>query len=391
MLISNVHIFDGEKQLEGLYDVVTDGELIKSVEPRTGERTAGCGDVISGNGNWLMPGLIDLHVHLTWNGKTDPATDIMHSSPEENLMETVGNTLKYLSNGVTSVRDLGSPNDDSLHVSKAIARGQIRGPRIFGSGMSLIMTGGHDPFHGMPVDGPWEALKGVRKQVAKGASVIKISATGGVYGRAEGEGVDDTELRQEELDMIIDEAHRRGIPVTAHALGEKGIRSCLKAGIDCIEHGHYIQRDMAELMAKQGTALVPTFFIYSHLADSDNIPEYARKKSQAVIEAHHRSLGYAKKAGVLIGAGSDAGSPNAPHPCMFEEIKALHDGGLTNEEALRAATGNAAHILRRSGKLGAVKSGAYADLIITSENPCENLDVLLDLRMVIANGEIVKR
>lgn len=388
MLIQNVHIFDGEKALEGLYDVKLNGQYIESVTAHDPARPADSA-ALPGDGCWLLPGLIDLHVHLTWNGGVDPGTDIAQASAEENLLETVRNTLKYLAHGITSVRDLGTPDDAALHVSKAVASGKLQGPRIFTSGMSLIMTGGHDPFHGLPVDGPWEALKGVRTQVAKGAQVIKISATGGVYGREEGEGVDDTELRQEELEMIMDEAHRRHVPVTAHAIGEQGIRACLKAGIDCIEHGHFIQPDMAQTMAEQGTALVPTFFIYQHLAANPNIPAYARKKAIAVTEQHRKALGYAKEAGVVIGAGSDAGSPDKPHPALYEEIAALADGGLSPAEALCAATGNAGRILGKPGKLGVIQPGAYADLLLVKNDPCQDLRALQEVKAVVANGQVV--
>ena len=386
MQICNVHLFDGEQRHSGLFDIHIEGDRIKSVIPHASVGTTDAPDVIDGAGGWLLPGLIDLHVHLSWNGGADPATDISNASAEENLLETVSNALNYLPHGITSVRDLGTPHDAALHVGKAIARGKLPGPRIFSSGMSLIMTGGHDPFHGLPVDGPWEALKGVRRQVAQGAQVIKISATGGVYGRTEGEGVDDTELRKEELEMIMDEAHRRHVPVTAHAIGEMGIRACLAAGIDCIEHGHFIQPDMAQQMAAQGIALVPTFYVYQHLAASPTIPAYARQKAVAVTEQHRRALGYARQAGVLIGAGSDAGSPDTPHPALLEEILALEDGGLSRIEALCAATGNAGRILGCGGRLGTVRPGAFADLILLNADPCQNLHALRDIRLVIAAG-----
>ena len=119
--------------------------------------------------------------------------------------------------------------------------------------------------------------------------------------------MDDTELRDEELAMIMDEAHRRKVPVTAHAIGEMGIRACLKAGIDCIEHGQYIQEDMAKTMAEKGVAYVPTFYIYKHLTEDPNTPEYAREKSARVLEHHRNAVRLAKQYGVTIGTGSAAG------------------------------------------------------------------------------------
>ena len=386
MRIRKVHVFDGQKLCEGLFDVVTEQNRIAAVTPWDG--TPAAQGEIDGNGGYLLPGLIDLHVHLTWDGLVDPAMDIWHRSKEENLLETVANTLKYLQAGVTSVRDLGSPDDDCIHVGQAIRRGWLAGPRIFGSGQSIIMTGGHDPFHGIPVDGPWEALKAVRTQVMKGCAVIKVSATGGVYGREEGEAVDDTELRKEELEMIMDEAHRRHVPVTAHAIGEQGIRACLEAGIDCIEHGQYIQEDMAQFMAQHGVAFVPTFYIYKHLTEDPNTPEYAREKASRVLEHHKNAVRLAKQYGVTIGTGSDAGSPNTPHPALQEELEALTESGLTNTEILAAATGNAAKILWQEGKVGTVAPGAFADLLLVDADPTADLTVLRKLRMVIANGEI---
>lgn len=389
LMIKGTRVFDGIQALEGLHDVIIEGPRIRSVEPVGMPGSDFDCQTVEARGAWLLPGLIDLHVHLTWNGGMDPATDITVASEQENLLETVANTLKYLPCGITTVRDLGSPQDASLYVAKATASGQIRGPRIFSSGMSLIMTGGHDPFHGLAVDGPWEALKGVRTQVAKGASVIKISATGGVYGRESGEGVDDTELRQEELEMIIDEAHRRNVPVTAHAIGEQGIRSCLAEGIDCIEHGHYIQKDMAQQMRQQGTAHVPTLFVYQHLAASPGIPEYAKNKALEVIKIHRQALHNSYEAGVLIGAGSDAGSPMVPHPALLEELLALAEAGLPLEYVLRTATAHAGQILGQQGRLGVIAAGALADMVLTDGNPLEDLQALRCPKMVILGGKIV--
>lgn len=388
MLIKNVHIFDGTQKLEGLYDIAIEGNRIAAVTPHDGAPAA-AGD-IDGAGGYVMPGLIDLHVHLTWDGLVDPAMDIWHRTKEENLLETVANTLKYLKAGITSVRDLGSPDDDAIHVGQAIKKGWFPGPRVYAAGQSIIMTGGHDPFHGIPVDGPWEACKAVRTQVSKGCAVIKISATGGVYGREEGEAVDDTELRDEELAMIMDEAHRRKVPVTAHAIGEMGIRACLKAGIDCIEHGQYIQEDMAKTMAEKNVAYVPTFYIYKHLTEDPNTPEYAREKSAAVLEHHKNAVRLAKQYGVTIGTGSDAGSPNTPHPSLQEELEALTESGLTNEEILRAATGNGAKILHQQGKVGCIAPGAFADLLLTKEDPCRDVRALRKLELVIADGKAVE-
>lgn len=389
LAIRGVGLFDGKCLHDELYDIFIEGNIVKKIIKHGLESSLKPLTEIDGHGMTALPGLIDLHVHLTWNGGPDPANDIRRESPEEHLMTTVGSALGYLRAGITSVRDLGSPEDAALWVGKAIQNGKLPGPRIFASGQSIIMTGGHDPFHGIMADGPWEVLKAVRTQVAKGAAVIKISATGGVYGRTEGENVDDVELRQEEVDMIVDEAHRRNVKVTAHAIGETGIRGCLKAGIDCIEHGHCITADMAAEMKEKNIALVPTYYIYQHLTSNEGVPEYARKKASEIIARHREALRICCEAGVKIGAGSDAGSPYAPHPSLMNELHALAAGPLNNTEVLCAATGNAAEILGVGDRLGFLKEGYLADIVLVAGNPVEDFSSLEKPAAVLKDGVVV--
>lgn len=390
ILIKGISVFNGAARLPGTFDVIVENNIIARIKPTSGGPVIEkYGEVISGENRTLLPGLIDLHVHLTWSGGPDPAADICREDFGEHLMATVAATLRYLPKGITSVRDLGSPEDCSLIVERAVTSGQIPGPRIYGSGMSIIMTGGHDPFHGLIADGRDEVLKAVRTQVAKGARVIKISATGGVYGRERGEGVDDVELRREEVEMIVDESHRRNLPVTAHAIGKEGIQLCLNAGIDCIEHGHGITESMAREMREKGIAHVPTFYIYQHLSASNDIPEYAREKARNIIAAHGEALKRSYRNGVTIGAGSDAGSPRSPHPSLLKEIKALNAGGLSGEDALKAATRDAAKILGESHRLGSIREGYLADLVVVRGDPLEDWDVLDEPLFVIKDGKLV--
>lgn len=389
--IRNVAVFDGIDLREGVYDIITDGQFIQKIIPSNASHSHTHGDEveIEGSGFTALPGLMDLHVHLTWNGGKDPAEDIRRETAEEHMLTTVGSALKYLHAGITSVRDLGSPEDAALWVGNAIRDGKFLGPRIFASGQSIIMTGGHDPFHGIMVDGPWEALKAVRTQVAKGASVIKISATGGVYGRVEGESVDDIELRQDEVNIIIDEAHRRNVKVTAHAIGEQGIKGCLDAHIDCIEHGHCITEAMALDMKAKDISFVPTYYIYQHLSAHDDVPEYARKKAAEIIARHKEALKFCYEAGVRIGAGSDAGSPHAPHPSLMKELYALASGPLSNIDVLTAATSHAAEIIGVSHKLGFLREGYLADIVLVNGNPVKDLSCLENPVAVIKDGELI--
>ena len=328
-------------------------------------------------------------MHLSWNGGPDPAAALTGARAEEVLLTTVANAMQYLSCGITSVRDLGSPHDAALHVARAIRRGLIAGPRIVAAGQSIIMTGGHDPFHGIMVDGPVEALKAVRRQAHAGAGVIKISATGGVYGRTTGEGVEDEELRPEEIAMIVDEAHRRHIRVAAHAIGRPGICNCVDAGVDCIEHGHYIDAALAGRMREKGTFLVPTLHVYQHLASAPDVPAYAREKAGRIVAQHLEAFNQARRAAVVIGAGSDAGSPQTPHPSLLAEIRALSKAGMGPAAALSAATAGAAAVLGMSADIGRIREGALADCMVVAQNPLEDLNALGQVVLVVQQGRIV--
>ncbi len=387
LLIKNARVFDGFSLRQGTWNVAISDEKIVDVFTGDGEDRRAIRE-IDAAGKLLLPGLIDLHVHLTWDGGLDPATTIEQSSPEKIFTDTVSSTLKYLEKGITSVRDLGSTNDAAIHIGKAVDSGKLPGPRIFSSGRSIIMTGGHDPFHGIMIDGPWEALKAVRLQAFVGARVIKISATGGVYGRATGEGVEDIELRPEEIQMIVNEAHRRHLPVTAHAIGEAGISNCVEAGIDCIEHGHYITPSLAQEMSKKDISYVPTLAVYKHLAEDPEIPEYAREKSKKIIERQMQAFQWAQKAGVRIGAGSDTGSAKMPHPSLLRELIALNKAGLGIEEVIKTATSEAAKILKMEGRLGVIRPGALADCVLVGGTPWVKLDDMDKIFCVIKGGSL---
>ncbi|HMM42303.1 MAG TPA: amidohydrolase family protein, partial [Thermomicrobiales bacterium] len=334
LVFHEIRVFDGEEMLAGPQSVIVrDGRVERVVEPaalpesllaEARER----GALVQQPGATLLPGLIDLHVHLIWDGSDDPVRSLALETREQTLLKGVGFAATTLRAGITTVRDLGSVHDQAIRLAEAVERGWISGPRIIASGRSIVMTGGHDPFWGLAVDGPVEALKAVRTQLFAGARVIKVSATGGVYGRPTGESVDDVELLPDELRAIAEQAHRRGVKVSAHAIGQQGIQNSIDAGIDTIEHGHFLTPEQAQAMAERSMALIPTLYVYQHLAESPSIPAYARAKAREVIDRHQQAFSDARAAGVLIGAGSDAGSPETPHPALVEEIEALVNGGV---------------------------------------------------------------
>jgi len=370
--------------------LVIDGTRIAEVHQRPGP----AGDfeaTVDLGGRTCLPGLIDLHVHLCWDGSMDPAAVNEREGHDMTLVRMVRHARLTLERGVTTVRDVGSIDDLSLVLDRAIRVGAVPGPRLIACGRTIVMTGGHDPFWGVPCDGPWACAAGVRGQVYRGARVIKVAATGGVYGRAEGEEVGTSELTLEELTAACREAHRLGLRVASHAVGREGIDNSVAAGCDTIEHGIYASDEALRRMAAAGRFLTPTLFIYRRIAEG-SAPEYAMKKAIACAAQHPLTVGRARQLGVAITAGSDSGSPGAPHPAVFRE---LHDlagrGRLTPLEAISAATSTNARALGLEAEIGTIVPGLQADLLIVDGDPAEDIAAIERTWGVLQAGQWIRR
>jgi len=288
----------------------------------------------------LTPGLMDLHVHLVWDGSGDPVATLRDQSEQEQTVQAVANARAQLQGeGVTTARDLGSTHDIAISVAAAVRRGDVPGPRVYASGRTVIISGGHDPFWGIPSDGVDAVRTTVRRLRNNGAHLIKVSATGGVYGQAIGEDPGTSELSRKELTTIVEEADRFGLPVAAHAVGTEGIANAVAAGVDTIEHGNLMYEETLDRMEEQDIAYEPTLYIYRYIAQADTgVPEYARENAKRVYEHHWEVFENALASDVRILAGSDAGSPDLPHPGLHRELACLVEGGMTEAEALAAAT-----------------------------------------------------
>jgi imidazolonepropionase-like amidohydrolase len=385
-IITGVTIYSGEN-LERKPDHavwIKDGKLyriLKSSEVPTGI------DVINKSGLYLFPGLIDLHVHIMWDGSRDPVETHEKEGYEQMLIRAVANCQEYVRSGVTTIRDLGSIKDIALHVAESIDKGILKGPRVIACGQTLTMTGGHDPFWGNFCDGPYEVLKAVREQIYKNAQVIKVSATGGVYGRTQGEKVDNSELTYEELKVICDEAHRFGLKVASHAIGRDGIINSVKAGVNTIEHGHFIDEEIVEMMLERNTAWIPTLYIYQQIANLEEVPKYSREKARQIVKRHEEAFSTYFNSGVLIGSGSDAGSVLTPHPSVIEELLTMKKHTSDVTKILKTATSNAGKILGLN--VGEITEGYEADFILLENDPLSDITALKNIQEVYINGKQV--
>jgi imidazolonepropionase-like amidohydrolase len=323
-------------------------------------------------GATLLPGLVDAHVHLVASGHPDLAAGLPRSEAERTIAAVV-NARRQLESGVTLVRDLGAPGDEAVLVGRAVEAGTIAGPRVVAAGPAVTMTGGHIPYLGRVTDGPDAMRTAVRANLAMGARCIKVVATGGVLTP----GVDPREpaYTQPELDALVEEAHRLGLTVAAHAIGEGGVAAALRAGVDSVEHGMFLDDAAVELFLATGARLSATFSAPSGILGGPSVPEWIKDRARPAAEAQVRSFRAAVQAGVPAVAGTDAGTPDNPHGGVAREVAFMVEAGLDVLLAVKAATGEAADLLGVPDR-GVLRQGAAADVLVADGDVAADVGVL---------------
>lgn len=385
-VLKNCNVIDGiVNEVVSASYLVIENEEIKEIglgEPQTKPED----QVINCEGKYVMPGLIDCHVHLVWDGGEDPQAVIHHQENDVIALSAYKHALDTLKIGITTVRDVGSPDRTVLNVRNAINNKSLQGPTIIASGAPICMTGGHVYYLGYESDGPDEVRKNTRLVMKEGADLVKVMATGGIYTYGEEPG--SPQLTLEELKAAKEEAAKKNKKVAAHADGLEGIMNCLEAGIDTIEHGIYADTKALQIMKEQGTFLVPTMVVMKQLANSENIPDWALVKAKAIMEPHKAMLQEAIQMGVKIASGTDCGGPETPPEYYFEELEILHENGMAPIDVIHASTRVAAECLGIEDR-GVLAEGKKADLLIIDENPLENLSVLKREKKVMKNGVFI--
>ena len=389
MILHNVRLIDGTGQVLEKCHIRIDEEVIASVstEPMALEPGA---EELDLEGRTVIPGLINCHTHICLEPSPDPQTSLLQTSLAENVIATEKRMPRMLRAGITTVRDLGGYAHIDIGLKRAIEKGLTQGPRLLVSGRLLAMTGGHGYWLGREVDGPAEVCKGAREEIKAGADVVKVMATGGVMTLGTEPGA--PQLSYEEMAVAVEEARKAGRRTAAHAQASEGILNAVRAGIDSIEHGHYLSNEAIALMAEKGTYLVPTlaalYRILQHGEDA-GIPSFMVDKSRRANDAQLDSVRRAYEAGVFIAAGNDGGTPFNPHDDLATELELLVQIGLEPAEALAAATSGAAALLRLSDEVGTVEAGKQADLVILGADPLTDISAVRNVEMVVQAGRIV--
>lgn len=348
------------------------------------------GEVMELDG-WVVPGLIDAHVHLCLDGGADPGARLRAETPTDTVVRALGHLLAHLRAGVTTIRDLGGPDGVAIDLARAVDEGRAVGPKVVPCGRNVTMTGGHAHATGIEADGPDAVRRAARSQLKAGARVLKFMATGGVMTpgvRAGAEALTEAELR-----AGIDEAHKADRRTAAHAQGLIGIKNALRAGIDTIEHGAFDGWDdeaLARMTDPQHPVwLVPTLAAPDGILSGEGrVPAWAVAKTRPIAERHRENAYLAYQAGVAVAAGTDAGTPLNPHGGLARELELLAAIGLPLQAVLQAATTQAAAALDLVGEVGSLAPGARADLVVLGSDPLAQVGAYRDVRAVIQAGRL---
>ena len=374
-------------------DIGVDGERIAAVVAAASPSTEDT--VVDLDGRWLLPGLIDCHVHLTQpTDVSDPSAAAGRSDGAVALF-TAAAAQRTLDAGVTSARDVGGWNYVEMAVRDAISAGDVAGPRLFLAGRLLsITTATVDYYPGMyeVADGVDEVRRAVRRQLARGADVIKVMATGAMLS-SESEDSRAIQYTLDELRAAVEVAHDKFKPVAAHAHACQGIVNAVEAGVDSIEHCTFADDGALRLLARAGTFVVPTIcageLLFREQAIVDAMPGHLRQRMVEFNEIHLDTIRRAHELGVRIAMGTDAGTPGNHHGLNAHECVLMASRcGLSPSESLRAATINAATLLRRDAELGTLEVGKYADVIACAGDPLQDIEELTRLTFVMKGGQV---
>lgn len=393
ILLKNTNLIDvkGKTVIKNT-DILMDDGLIAKIGQNVQISDA---EIVDCTGKYVCPGVIDTHVHLTWDGSSDPVGLDTREGKYVALIRGLKNAQASLKKGVTTVRDTGSMGSVIIELAYAINKGIFQGCTVIPCGAAIQSVYGHVPAIGIIADSDSELIKEIRHmkilltEKAIRCQWIKIMATGGAAGLEE---VGPSMYSLQQLQLIVEEAHRLHMKVAAHAVSSEGIINCIKAGIDTIEHGADIPEEYLHMMKEKNLTLIPTLAIYAILAKSSGIvPDLVVQKSKVVTEKQKTTFANALKIGVRVGLGTDSGSPNfGPQPAAYKEMLVMQDYGMSKEDVIKCSTITAAEILGLEKQIGSIEEQKNADILVLGSNPYDDLNRFSDLISVYKNGVLIE-
>jgi imidazolonepropionase-like amidohydrolase len=387
--ISSVLLYDGKGGKFENTAVAFDEEKILAV----GDEAAAmaCDEEKNAAGLCLMPGWINAHAHIALDGKPNMEAQVRaDNSPAQVALSGYSNCLKALASGIVTIRDMGTAFNASLQLRETLKSRRLPGPRLVTSGMSICMTGGHGNVFGLEADGEDGCRRAARSQIKAGVDLLKVMATGG--GQSSGMKAGAVQLSEREIRAVCEEARHAGRITAAHVQGREGVLNCLRAGVDSIEHGVFLDEELIALMVKQdcffcATLLSPWYVVQYGV--KNGIPAFVVEKCKGQVDAHFASFELAQKSGVRIVAGNDAGTPFNFHDDLPGEMKQMVKLGMSVRRVIGAATYTAAQCLQLDHITGSVEKGKMADFTIVEGDPEEDINALNQVRMVYKEGRLL--
>ena len=368
---------DGEAPIENAV-ILVEGERIAAIGEAGEVEIPKDAALIDASGAWLIPGLMNMHVHLGLILPGKMKAELYNESEAALALRMAANARETLQAGVTTIRLPGDTAHADLALMRAINKGQADGPRIFSSGEALTITAGHgSKKDGKNYDGPDELVKAARTQISAGAKWIKILISGGIA--TQGGGLATALMMPEEIHAVIDAAHRFGVKVTAHSGSPVATNVAVDAGLDCVEHGYFLDRPTFKKMKEHGTWLVPTIVVSQPATEpffeKIGSPPWYLERRNAAGKAHWNALQTAIEEGVNIALGTDQlpHEPNDGTTATAREAQYYVEAGMTPLQALRSATIETARLLEAEDEIGSLEQGKYADIVAVDKDPAQDI------------------
>jgi imidazolonepropionase-like amidohydrolase len=346
------------------------------------------------DGVWLLPGLMNMHVHFGLKLPGKMQAELANETVPELTLRMAASARDSLDVGVTTVRMTGEQSHTGIALRKAIEKGEAHGPRIFTAGDGVSITGGHGGTRGETFDGPYQVVKAARREISAGAEWIKIAISGGIA--TDGGDIAEALMTPEEINAVIDAAHRFGVKVAAHSGSSAATNVAVDAGIDSIEHGYTLDREVLRKMAKRGTWLVPTIVVSQPATqpffERIGSPQWYLERRNSVGKQHWQALQTAIEEGVNVALGSDQlpSEPNDGTTATVREAEYYVEAGMTPLQALRAATIEPARMLGVEADTGSLEAGKYADIIAVTGDPSKDISALREIVFVMKDGVVYR-
>ena len=375
--------------------VLVEGERIKALGAAADITVPDDAEVIDASGTWLIPGLMNMHVHygLVLPGKMQ--AELANETEAELALRMAAAARESLQAGVTTIRSPGDQRHGELALRKAIVKGQAHGPRIYSAGKALAITGGHgSKANTVYFDGPYELMKAARLEISAGASWVKILISGGIA--TDGGGIAEALMTPEEINAVVDAAHRFGARVAAHSGSPAATDIAVDAGVDSIEHGYFLDRKVLRKMKKRGTWLVPTIVVSQPATqpffERIGSPQWYLKRRDSVGRDHWKALQMAIQEGVNIALGTDQlpSEPNDGTTATAREAQYYVEAGMTPLQALRSATIAPATMLGAENEIGSLAVGKFADIVAVDRDPARDIKALRNILLVMKGGRVYR-